>query len=146
MRRRFLAVLVLCSTACLSDGEILSDVVLRTDSAGIEVVTNLADPGSLPRRALAPVPELDITSDEESGLLLFQVSAIEPLEGDRIAVGSSGTSTVLLFDGEGELITSFGREGDGPGEFRNIQSVFALPDDCGPAGERGYRRGVRLHR
>ena len=129
MRRRFLAVLALCSSACQSDGETLSDVVTRTDSAGIEVVTNLTAPGSLPRRALALVPELDITGDEESGVVLFQVSAIEPLEANRIAVGSRGTGTVLLFDGEGKLITSFGRDGDGPGEFRSIQSVLALPND-----------------
>ena len=125
----FPTVLLLCAAACQSDGDTPSDAVTRTDSAGIEVVTNLTDPGSLPHRALALIPELDITSDEESGLLLFQVSAIEPLEGDRIAVGSSGTGTVLVFDGEGELITSIGREGDGPGEFRSIQSVLALPND-----------------
>lgn len=35
---------------------------------------------------------------------------------------------VLVVDPEGELVVRFGRQGEGPGEFRDAQEAFALPD------------------
>ena len=35
---------------------------------------------------------------------------------------------VLVVDTQGELVVRFGRQGDGPGEFRDASKAFALPD------------------
>lgn len=51
--------------------------------------------------------------------------AIDPLGG--YLVTDAQASQVRVYDADGSLITYFGREGDGPGEFRNLRGVARLP-------------------
>jgi hypothetical protein len=45
-----------------------------------------------------------------------------------VAVGGSHTN-VLVFDSEGKLIKRIGRDGEGPGEFRLLESLLVGPGD-----------------
>jgi len=108
------------------------DVQTRTitDSAGIEIV--LINPGgaSVPRWASSvdPILELGKLSGDESEEF-FRVTGAVLLSTGRIVVGSNGTSEIRVFDTEGEILHRFGREGEGPGEFRDISFLGLLPGD-----------------
>ena len=52
-----------------------------------------------------------------------------PLDGHRVAVGTTVPPQVLVFDRDGPLHATLGREGDGPGEFLTVGSVVAIAAD-----------------
>lgn len=72
--------------------------------------------GSIPRNG----------EDEE----LFRVSDVAPLADGGIVVAEQ--TTISFFDADGRFQRSVGREGDGPGDFRQIQRVIPIgPDSVG---------------
>lgn len=50
-------------------------------------------------------------------------------DGDGYLVVDARTPKVLRFDEEGELVQRYGREGEGPGEFKNPLAAFPFGDD-----------------
>ena len=163
MTRRLLTVLFptvlwLCAAACQSDGDTPSDAVARTDSAGIEVVTNLADPGSLPRRALSLVPELDITRDSEVRLEVREVFRLGSVDGPDeetlfgrvlgVQLDDDGNVYVLdglapavrVFDSDGRYVRSLGGRGAGPGEFMRPNGLIITEDGRLWVRDTGNRR------
>jgi hypothetical protein len=100
------------------------------DSAGIEIVTNL--PGSIEQAetwSLAPEPVVEIGGGIDPEVPLFRVTAVAPLPGRRVAVGMDRPSRVLIFEPDGTLGATLGRQGEGPGEFSGVSSVVALAAD-----------------
>lgn len=118
-------VTVLSSGAVMAcAGEAAQSGVTVADSAGVSVVTNERTVEQAPLRSLTPEVAREIVDD-----VLFQVSAIRPLPDGTVAVGVNGASSVVLFDAGGAQRSTLGRQGEGPGEFRNIQSLVPLPGD-----------------
>jgi hypothetical protein len=100
-----------------------------TDSAGIEIVTNTGDISSLPVLRVDTVPLLSIgLVDGDAPYLLDRVGHATTLDDGRIAIVNAGTDEVRLFDAEGRYIRTFGRSGDGPGEYRFPIRVWQLGD------------------
>jgi hypothetical protein len=95
-----------------------------TDSAGVEVVTNLRAPAFLLVRDLPPAPEREVVHDA-----LYQVTALHAFDGGGVAVGASGSRAILVFDADGALVATLGRAGDGPGEFQGVGGIVPLPGD-----------------
>jgi hypothetical protein len=96
----------------------------ETDSAGVLVIENRFD--AIPRGAWAvgPTPTLSIGGlDAGEEQQLFQVDGATRLPDGRLAVASSGTYDVRVFDSEGALLARYGAEGDGPDEFRGAALV-----------------------
>ena len=52
--------------------------------------------------------------------------AIDPIGGFIVTDGQE--SQVRVYGPQGQLLTYFGREGEGPGEFRNLRIAIRLPD------------------
>lgn len=46
---------------------------------------------------------------------------------DRIAVGIRGVGEIFIFDGDGQMVRSFGRSGQGPGEYNAISQLLFHP-------------------
>jgi hypothetical protein len=108
---------VLC--ACGDPGVTTGGVVV-TDSAGVEVVMSDAPawaPGDAWRVGGA---EVVIGGGEVD---LFDVAGAVRRPDGHFVVADGGTSRVLFFDADGTLETAVGGEGDGPGEFRIIQTL-----------------------
>lgn len=117
-----------------------SGEVVRRDSAGVEIVANVADIGSLPVVGVPAEPELVIRSEQNDSLLLYQISTAMYMPDGRIVVGVRGSYRLYVFDPDGTFRRSLGREGDGPGEFRAVQSVVPRGPDSVAAYDPSLRR------
>ena len=101
------------------------------DSAGIHIVENLrpADDSRLPWRiGQEPTVSIGAVVGDEA-YLLHQVSDAVVLPDGRIVVANSGTNELRVFDGAGVHLATWGREGEGPGEFMDLTGVDTWPGD-----------------
>lgn len=91
------------------------------DSAGIRIVENERAAWTDDTRwRIATEPSLDIGGGDSaaSPALLHRVVTARRLSDGRIAVANTGTSEVRIFDSTGRHLSTIGRRGQGPGEFR----------------------------
>jgi hypothetical protein len=63
------------------------------------------------------IARIEGTADTASPLIAAGNSALDPL--GRIVVVEESPSSIKIFERDGRLVRKFGREGGGPGEFRN---------------------------
>jgi hypothetical protein len=70
---------------------------------------------------------LEIPPASEEGGGFFGVRDVDVVSGDRIAVLDGDGKKVVLFDDEGKLLTQYGREGSGPGEFQYPLELTGSP-------------------
>jgi len=97
------------------------------DSAGVQVVFNrVPTPVTQPIEAELETEIGTIAGAPESQL--FRVSSALRHEDGRIFVANAGTSEVRVYGSDGSHLYSFGREGDGPAEFRSPKLVLLRGD------------------
>jgi hypothetical protein len=97
------------------------------DSAGITIVEN-SSPDVAPVYALSrPVFEIGVV-EGAAEYELHDVTGVVRLSDGSVAVATGG-SEIRWFDEAGVFRRRVGREGDGPGEFRRIRYMRALPGD-----------------
>ena len=101
------------------------------DSADIRIIENPRRPeGSRLEWRIGPEPTLSIGKSEgEEPYLLHLVRGVARLADGRIVVANRGSSELRMFDARGEHLTSWGGEGDGPGELYSLTGVAAWPGD-----------------
>ncbi len=104
----------------------------RTVGAGVELRTpphRIGAPNVVScTRSIDATARLVISGDDTAAQQLYQVSGAALLPSGRIALSSSGTQSVLLFDSAGSRIASFGRRGEGPLEFRTLAGLWRASD------------------
>lgn len=101
-----------------------------TDSAGVEIVTNLAGSTEAAEAwSLSAEPVVEIGAGASPDVALFHVTDVAPLEGRRVAVGTNTPPRALIFEPDGTLAAIVGRKGEGPGEFASVGSVVPLGAD-----------------
>lgn len=100
--------------------------VTFADSAGVRVVTN-HDGFDVATWALG-TPLLELGAVDEGPEQFFRVITARRTPR-HIVVADGGSSEIRVFTSEGRHVTSFGREGDGPGEFRFIRGAWVGPAD-----------------
>lgn len=117
---RTLALLALVSAAaaCAGDSPEASSVLVR-DSAGIRVVEQSAHATPAERWSVDfeggteyALPDGDVP--------LFRVTNALRLDDGRVIVADAGNNRVVAFDADGSMLSHFGSQGNGPGEFRNM--------------------------
>ncbi|HJU75022.1 MAG TPA: hypothetical protein VJ717_14860 [Gemmatimonadaceae bacterium] len=86
-----------------------------------------AVPGQ-PRHAATPLLELT-RFDARSATGLTRITAVHELRDGRVIVLDYAESTVLLLDGQLNLIGQLGRKGRGPGEYTVPGGLLRLPGD-----------------
>ncbi|MDE2763301.1 MAG: 6-bladed beta-propeller [Gemmatimonadota bacterium] len=112
-----------------------SAVILR-DSADIQIVENVTPKwDSAEFWSVEPEPEFTIggyggTSDPRNAShLVWDIVAAAVLSDGRVVMLSpNGENKVLIFEPSGALSASFGRQGDGPGEFQYPHDLQVLGD------------------
>ncbi len=132
MRTRFLAVLLVLplQAACDRAGAAPVASVVR-DSAGVRVVESTApawDGASVWR--IADTPSVVVGREEGAREDQFYgVSSVVRFPDGRIAIANAGTSEIRIHDPAGRHLSTLGREGDGPGEFRGLDGLWITPGD-----------------
>jgi hypothetical protein len=118
-----------CLAGCRPAGEVAPFEVL--DSVGVAIRMNRppdAD-AALPWR-VAAAPSLDIGGGAQGPAdELFRAVASLRLRDGGIVVANAGTYELRYFDRAGRLVHTAGREGDGPGEFRDLSAIFRWRGD-----------------
>ncbi|MDE0121648.1 MAG: hypothetical protein OXQ93_12425 [Gemmatimonadota bacterium] len=124
-----------------------ADPTLSTisDSAGIRIVENARPPeGSrLWRVGAEPSVTIGEVEGEEPYMLSGIWDAMKLADG-RIFIPNSGSNELRVFDaGSGVHLATWGRSGEGPGEFNYVREVERWPGDS-IAAWYGPRRGVSI--
>lgn len=109
-----------------------SSAVTRRDSAGIEIV--LSERPAWPEdggwTVATDSPVLDLGSASGSAdQQLFRVRDLLRLSDDRWVVANGGTNELRIYGSDGDLLTSAGGQGEGPGEFQRLGGLARTPGD-----------------
>lgn len=99
--------------------------VMERDSAGIHIVENPATES--PTWRLGPEVAAVGVAEGPPERQLFRVYAGAILE-DGFVVANAGTSELRFYDEAGVFVEAVGRDGEGPGEFRELQAVWTFGD------------------
>lgn len=133
MRTHIIAAVVVASAvACEPDAQPSGQPgVQQRDSAGINIVENARpQDGSRLGWLVGRQPEVSIGLLEGNDpYMLFAVTDATILSGGRIVIVNRGTRELRVFDAEGTYLETWGGEGEGPGEFRDVMHIEPLPDD-----------------
>ena len=84
---------------------------------------------ALPEWVISDEPLLVIGETGRAGHELFRVKSAARLSDGRIAIANVGTSEIRFFDRDGQHLGTAGREGQGPQEFRRIETVALAASD-----------------
>lgn len=148
MRKTIAATLVAGSLlGCGMDQETTTALpgALVRDSAEVRIAENPRPPdGSRLPWSIGPEPTVSIGEVEgDDAYLLHWASTSTRLADGRIMVGNRGSEEVRVFDASGTHLFSFGRAGEGPGEFQSLSEVRAWPGDS-VAVWYGPRMGISI--
>ncbi len=103
----------------------------QRDGAGIRIVENPRP--RLPESRMWRIgtePLLQIGgADQDTAYEFLRVMGAVRYPDGRILAGNQGTSTLRWYDARGRFLASAGRNGDGPGEFRQILGLFLIRGD-----------------
>ena len=117
------------------------------DSAGITIVENVRPaPGSRLGWRIGEAPTASIgTREGAAGEMLFGVRDATKLAEGRIVVANAGTSELMIFATDGTYLETWGRQGEGPGEFNRYtpETVSRWPGDS-IAADNMFRRRVEI--
>lgn len=133
--------LILPALPACSAGDTTTDRFVVTDSAGIAIASNTVAVDSVPEWTLPETPDVEIRSvEEDESTHLLNVSGATRLSDGRIVIVNGGRNELRFYSPSGMLVRTFGRKGDGPGEFRYTGGIWRLPDDTVAVWDGGTRR------
>jgi hypothetical protein len=138
--------LVTMLAACVRDRAADAVPFVESDSAGIHIVLNLADTAGLRSGwAIAAAPTLTIGGgDAQESEQLYQVSGALRMPDGRIVVANGGASQIRVFGADGELLSTYGRKGEGPGEYQQPTLAGRINGDSLVVFDAGLRRASIL--
>jgi hypothetical protein len=96
---------------------------LRIVISILSLAFTLQAQAGIPTWILSPAPTLTIQDDGTPAAQFVQVMGVGRLSTGGIAITNRGTNDVRIFDRTGRHVTTFGRTGSGPGEFRRIEWI-----------------------
>ena len=72
---------------------------------------------------------ISLTIDETGGCVFNRVTSMLRQRDRTLVVANTGNTELCFVTGDGRLIRRVGRSGGGPGEYRSIADIHALPGD-----------------
>ena len=125
--RAVMLVTLLCACAPPTDGP--PAVVVR-DSAGIAIVESFRPVwGDSAGWLIDPEPLIDLaesgTGDPHN---FYGVRSMKRLSGGSLVVANRGSNEIRMFSADGAFVRSAGGNGEGPGEFSNLQQIVLAGD------------------
>lgn len=125
IRTRYLPLaLVLCGAAPSATAQ------ASRDSAGIRVIDNAKPAWSTGREwRLSEKPTLDIGAGTGADYELGRIAGATRLSDGRLVVADQSTLQLKFYDPSGRHLKSVGGKGQGPGEFREFNTITRLAGD-----------------
>jgi len=94
----------------------------------VEYVHNIETPLH-PNKKIAFEEDLSIGGEDETGkIILFRPRRFIVDQNENIYITDVQDLVIKVFDPNGKYLRTIGRKGEGPGEFKSIQSHAFLPD------------------
>ncbi len=120
-----LTIMLVSLTGGCTPNSVDSELVSFRDSAGVEIVeARGARWSDATKWQVEPNPVLQIgVADGSPEFVFSNIRAVLLLDEDRLAVADRSSSQVRYFTRDGSFLRSFGRRGEGPGEFRRIRDM-----------------------
>lgn len=85
--------------------------------------------------------EVSIGAVEGDSVFLFQRITDARMTADgSVVVADGGQSVIRVFDQDGKFLAQMGREGQGPGEFSRLKTIWVVPPDTIGAWDPGNAR------
>lgn len=113
----------------------------RSDSAGVELlVSRSVDPPPAAGWTIGAEPAYTYGASGADRIEWYRIDDAARLPNGRVVVLDAGLHELFYFDPEGGLLARAGREGDGPGEFRDPAGLALLTGDTVLVYDRGSRR------
>lgn len=129
--------LVLVMFGCASGGEPAARFAVSMDTVdGMVRVSNAGEPERRHARKIFAVGSV------ENEVQFGRIMSIAADADGLVYVADGMESRVLVFDSGGAPVTTFGRQGEGPGEFRDLYSVALLGDTLVTLDPRAARLGL----
>lgn len=114
--------------ACGGDADPASSTVTVDTVGGIEAVTNAGDAGHAIGWTVG-APRIELGHLEGEGAYVFgSIGGIVVDDAGRVFVGDADVLEIRVFSPDGGHLFTFGRKGQGPGEFENIDAMRLAPD------------------
>ena len=122
---RSAAFLLLCGIAACSDGDSGPPLVVQRDSAGIQIVEAMRPLwGDSSLWSIDPDPLVDLTlSGSGPPHEFYRARSMKQGPDGSVMIADGSSREVRVFSATGEFLGSFGRRGQGPGEFRNLEAI-----------------------
>ena len=128
-------VLLAVAIASCSGGVVESRTTVEvSDSAGVSIIFTRIAEDAQTWEVTGETLRIGAV-DESRGTTLYGVNGAAFLGDGRIAVVNRGTSQVKVFSPTGDLVSEFGRQGQGPEEFKNLWSVHVRGADTLVVGD-----------
>jgi hypothetical protein len=128
-RSATMALVVTCTAACEARQPAAPPAVVR-DSAGVQIIESrspLWDASS--GWQIETEPALQIGVEDGDAEYEFQsIADAERLDDGSIVVADALAAELRVFDAAGRYVRAIGRNGEGPGEFRNLTAVWRHHD------------------
>jgi len=138
---RFPALLLVTTlVACGGEARLDPDTFTVVDSGGVQVVESLSPAWGDETRWIDSEPLLRIGQEDEGPYQFGFLAQGILLKDGSIVIPEFGAQEIRVFDSTGRHEYSFGRRGEGPGEFQNLSGVFEYSGDSLAAYDGGLRR------
>ncbi len=138
--------LLLTVIGCVSEPQSSFETQFR-DSVGVSIVESTGFPElGMGGWSLDQNPSLTIgTFDGDTLYQLYEVSGGTRLADGRIVISDNGSFQLRSFGSDGRALGTFGREGEGPGEFESLRLMGALDGDTLVVMDGSLRRISLFH-
>lgn len=114
-----------------------------TDSAGVTIVTS--PPADMVYARLAEGPILSLGTLEGADEFMFgRIASVARDGDDNLIVADNGAGEIRVFDADGSHQRTFGRKGEGPGEFQVLSGAWPGLDGTVVALDRRLGRITRF--
>jgi hypothetical protein len=145
MKRLVLVASASILASCGSPDATVSLPYVERDSAGVIIVENRFE-AIREGWAVGAIPSLVVGGmDAPEAEQLFRVTGAIRLSDGRLALSNAGTGEIRILSTDGTLLTTHGREGDGPGEFQTPTLLGLLAADSLLVWDQGLRRVSVVH-
>jgi hypothetical protein len=134
--------LALSLNACADHAATPSTTTAVRDSAGITIVENRSPSwteATAWRLSDSPTLRMGVMAGD-SAQEFYGIAGVVRLSDGTIVVANSGTHELRYYRATGTLVTTAGRQGDGPGEFQGLMSLVRIPADTVGAIDVRHRR------